>query len=196
MTNGNPAISGYRYGQVGRSPVTLEDLHRLEETVGFTSQDRETLAALRGILSENAEALVNGWREIIGSQEHLAKWFYGPDGKPSNDYKAAVKLRFVQWVVDLCTRPFDQQWLDYQEEIGLRHTPAKKNATDGANTPPLVPLRYLLAFTPRVLDSIRTLLQAKGLSAQEINRAHSAWTKAVILTITLWSRPYTRDELW
>jgi hypothetical protein len=65
MTDASPAISGYRYGQVGRSPVTLEELHRLEATVGFTRQDRDTLTALRGILTENAEALVNDWREII-----------------------------------------------------------------------------------------------------------------------------------
>jgi hypothetical protein len=71
----------------------------------------------------------------------------GPDGKPDDAYKAAVKKRFVQWVIDTCTRPRDQAWLDYQEEIGLRHTPAKKNATERAQTPELVPLRYLIAFT-------------------------------------------------
>ena len=43
--------------------------------------------------------------------------------------------------------PHDQAWLDYQEEIGLRHTRAKKNRTDNAQTPPHIPLRYLLAFT-------------------------------------------------
>ena len=57
-----------------------------------------------------------------------------------------MKLRFVEWVVDLCTEPFDRQWLDYQEEIGLRHMPAKKNDTDHANSPVVVPLRYLIAF--------------------------------------------------
>jgi len=37
-----------------------------------------------------------------------------------------LKRRFVQWVVDVAIRPHDRAWLDYQEEIGLRHTPEKK----------------------------------------------------------------------
>jgi hypothetical protein len=32
-----------------------------------------------------------------------------------------VKRRFVQWVIDTCARPRDAAWLNYQEEIGLRH---------------------------------------------------------------------------
>jgi hypothetical protein len=44
---------------------------------------------------------------------------------------AKVKKRFVQWVLNACFRPHDQAWLDYQEEIGQRPTPEKKNHTDG-----------------------------------------------------------------
>jgi hypothetical protein len=58
---------------------------------------------------------------------------------------------------DLCRRERDQAWLDYQEEIGLRHTPAKKNKTEEAHTPDVV---------------------------------HQAWAKSVLLTLTLWMRPY------
>ena len=136
--------------------------------------------------------MVDEWRGIIGKQEHLGHWFTGPDGKPDAGYKSAVKPRFVQWVKDICTRPFDQSWLDYQEEIGLRHTPEKKNKTDGKNTPPLVPLRYILAFTPPILAAghIR-LAEARDAAAMQ-----TAWTKAVILSVTLWARPFTRDQLW
>ena len=45
---------------------------------------------------------------------------------------------------------------DYQEEIGLRHTPQKKNKTDHSGTQPLVPLRYLIAFVTIVTISTRT----------------------------------------
>ena len=62
------------------------------------------------------------------------------------EYKAKVKKRFVQWVLDACFGHHDQAWLDCQEEIGLRHTPEKKNQTDGAHTPAVAPLRYLIAF--------------------------------------------------
>ncbi len=89
--------------------------------------------------ADEGENLVDAGRARIGAQEHLAKWFYGPDGKPDEDYKTAVKRRFVQWVNDTCSRPYDQAWLNYQEEIGLRHTPDKKNTADDAQTLRVVP---------------------------------------------------------
>ena len=189
-------IAGYDYGHVPRSPVSLQELRELEATVGFTEQDRASLRRAAALLRDDAEALVDGWRKLIGAQPHLARWFFGPDGKPDDNYKAAVKPRFVRWVIDLLERPFDQAWLDYQWEIGLRHTPAKKNATDQVEAPPLVPLRFLIGFTAPVIEGVRPLLQAKGIAPQEIDAMHAAWTKAVILTLALWSGPYARADLW
>lgn len=190
------SIAGYDYGKLQRSPVTLDDFKRLQSVVGFTDDDLRSLRRAGELLADEAEALVDGWRKVIGSQEHLSEWFAGPDGKPDDDYKAAVKPRFVQWVVDTFKRPFDQNWLDYQEEIALRHTPAKKNKTDEVEAPPLVPLRYLLAFAVPVLADVRKHLLRKNLPVDEIEKLHAAWTKAVILTLTLWSRPYTKEDWW
>jgi hypothetical protein len=191
-----PRMAGYDYGKVDRSPVTLEELRQLKATVGFTPEDEKALRRMGDVLAQDAEALVDDWRKIIGAQEHLAHWFVGPDGKPDDRYKSAIKPRFVQWVRDMFERPFDQAWLDYQEEIGLRHTREKKNKTDGAATPPLVPLRYLLAFAAPVLDIARKRLHEKKLFADDIDTMHAAWTKAVILTLVLWSRPYAQPGLW
>jgi hypothetical protein len=190
------SIPGYDYEKVQRSPITFDDFKRLQSVVGFTDDDRQALHDAGELLADQAEALVDGWRKIIGSQEHLSEWFFGPDHKPDDDYKAAVKPRFVQWVLDTFKRPFDQAWLDYQEEIALRHTPAKKNKTDGAKAPPLVPLRYVLAFAVPVIADMREHLVRKNLPTDEIERLHAAWTKAVILTLTLWSRPYTKQDWW
>jgi hypothetical protein len=189
-------IAGYDFGKVARSPITLEELKQLEASTGFTEEDRRALARAGAILSDQAEALVDAWRQSIGSHQFLARWFFGPDGKPDERYKAAVKARFVRWVVDLCTRPFDQAWLDYQHEIGLRHTPEKKNRTDGAQSAPFVPLRYLLAFTAPVVLAARARLEAAGAPPEEVNRMHAAWTKAVILSVTLWSRAYAPEGQW
>jgi hypothetical protein len=30
----------------------------------------------------------------------------------------------------------------------------------------------------------------------ELKRLEDAWTKAVLLNITLWSRPYMKEDLW
>lgn len=158
-----PVIHGYDYGtaRAAHSPITLDELRMLEQTVGWTKADRDALAMAGEVLAGQEEAMVDSWRSVIGQHEHLAKWFFRPDGKPDETYKAAVKRRFVQWVTDLCRRERDHAWLDYQEEIGLRHTPAKKNVTDRAHAPPLVPLRYLVAFTSVVVTTAKEFLEKK-----------------------------------
>lgn len=191
-------ISGYDYGKpsIGGSPVSIEELRQLEASAGWTDEDAKLLRAHSRIFEERAEDMVDSWRAVIGSQPHLAKWFLGPDGKPDEAYKAAVKKRFVQWVRDAATRPHDQIWLDYQEEIGLRHTPERKNRTDDAHTASLVPLRYLYAFTAVVALTARKFFVEAGVGGDELRRLQDAWLKAVLLHVTLWSRPYTKEELW
>jgi hypothetical protein len=192
------AIVGYDFGtnRVPRSPVPLEELRQLEEAVGLTEEDRHSLHLAGEILSDQAEDMVNAWRARIGAHAFLARWFQGPDGEPGDAYKAAVKPRFVRWVIDLCTRPYDQAWLDYQEEIGRRHTPDRKNATDHAQAPPLVPLRFLTAFTAVIVTTARGYLATKGHSPEQVERMAAAWTKAVMLSLALWVRPYTKEDLW
>jgi hypothetical protein len=81
------------------------------------------------VLTDQAEDMVTAWRTRLAEHPHLAIYSAAPDGSLNPDYSAASKPRFVRWVIDACTRPFDQTWLDYQE-IGLRHTRDKKNVTD------------------------------------------------------------------
>lgn len=197
MPTDSALIPGYDYGtpRVSRSAVTLEDLRQLEQAADFTEEDRQALRRAGEVLFDQAEQLVDAWRARIAAQPELARWFFDPQGKPDEEYKAAVKRRFVQWVRDTCARPRDQAWLDYQEEIGRRHTPAKKNHTDGAHTPPLVPLRYLIAFIP-VVSSIRPFLAGKGHSPDEVDAMQAAWSKALLVQLALWSRPYTKEGLW
>ncbi|MGH3794505.1 MAG: hypothetical protein ACRDRT_10850 [Pseudonocardiaceae bacterium] len=81
-----------------------------------------------------------------------------PDGTPNPEYAAATKPRFDRWIIDACTRPLDQDWLNYQHEIGLRHTTAKKNKTDNADSIDQIPMRYLLSFTAVVIATARGYL--------------------------------------
>jgi Protoglobin len=191
-----PPIPGYDYGTAksSLSPILAGDLLQIEQTAGWTSADAAVLVRHVDLFRANAESMVDSWRAIIGSQPHLAHWFVGPEGKPDDEYKASVKRRFVQWVVDVAARPHDQDWLNYQQEIGLRHTPAKKNVTDAAHTPPVVPFRFLLSFIPIVLP-IRSFFEKMVLDEKELNRLESAWTKAVLLHVTLWSRAYMNADL-
>ncbi|WP_158787751.1 protoglobin domain-containing protein [Granulicella sp. L46] len=191
------SIPGYDYGTPGSavSSVTERDLSELEQAAGWTARDAEVLARHADVFRANAESMVDAWRSVIGSQPHLSRWFVGPDGKPDDEYKMSIKRRFVQWVIDAAVRPHDQDWLNYQQEIGLRHTPAKKNKTDAADTPPLVPFRYLLGFIPVVLP-IRGFFKDAIQDEAELNKLQEAWTKAVLLHVTLWSRAYVAEDLW
>jgi hypothetical protein len=147
------------------------------------------------LFRQQAEHMVDRWRSVIGAQPHLSHWFVGPDGKPDHDYKARVKRRFGQWVIDVALRNHARERLNYQEEIGLRHTPAKKNRTDGKQTPSLVPLRYLLGFIPVILP-IRDFFAGQIHDERKLKNLEDAWTKAVLLHVALWSHPYASQDLW
>jgi hypothetical protein len=62
------ALRGYDYGQlvVRPSPVTLDDLQRIEDAAGWTAKDAEILER-----HGYAEAMVGAWRAVIDSQLHL-----------------------------------------------------------------------------------------------------------------------------
>ena len=191
-------IPGYEFGAQSRahSPVSLDQLRALEQAAGFDEDARQWLRKAARALVPRAEAIVDTWRSAIAAHGEMAQVFFGPNGHPDEDYKAAVKRRFVQWVADACEREHDQAWLDYQDEIGNRHTPAKKNKTDSANTPPLVPMRYLLAFSGVVSTTIRPFLEESGYSSIEIQHIQDAWTKSMLLHLALWTRSYVAACLW
>jgi hypothetical protein len=193
----SPSIPGYDYGteKSATSPVSEADLRQLEQAAGWTPDDARILAQHADSFRAKAETMVDSWRAVIGSQPHLSHPFTTPDGLADDNYKASVKRRFVQWVIDVATRPHNRAWLDYQFEIGLRHTPVKKNVTDGAHTPAVVPFRYLVGFIPVVLP-IQSFFKDVVRDAGELDVLERAWTKAVVLHVTLWFRAYVDAGLW
>jgi hypothetical protein len=191
-------IAGYDYGtkEVATSPVSMKELEQLQQTITLDSEDLHYLRMAGDVLQDQTESIITVWRGIINSTPHLAYYFKDASGKTDELYKERVKERFKQWIVDVCCKPYDQDWLNYQHEIGLRHTNEKKNETDGAHTPPQIPLRYIIAFTAVVNDTIKPFLARKGHSLGVIEKMHKAWCKAVILHVTLWSRAYCSEDKW
>src|SRR6185312_642262 len=64
-----PSIAGYDYGQAGvaHSPVSLEELRQLEQTVGWSDEDARTLERHGELFRENAEKMVDSWRAAIAA---------------------------------------------------------------------------------------------------------------------------------
>jgi hypothetical protein len=103
-------------------------------------------------------------------------------------------LRFQQWILDTCLRSYDQNWLNYQQEIALRHTRLKKNQTDGVRSTPFVPFEDVIAFVVVMNETIKPYLAAKGNPVEEVEGMHRAWCKSMHLQLALWIRPYAEAE--
>jgi hypothetical protein len=184
---------GYTYGDssLATSPITLKELEDLKVSVGFTEDDRVALQLAGEVLTDQVKQIVTRWRsEIIASIPHLARHSQSPDGARLPGYLSQSNLRFEQWILDTCLRPYDQDWLNYQHEIALRHTSQKKNQTDGVASTPFVPYRDIAAFTAVLQETIKPYLAAKGHSEAQVEAMHRAWCKSLQLQISLWARAY------
>jgi len=188
-------IPGYTYGTnaVWRSPVTLADFELIKKSVLFGDEDVKYLRLAHEVLRDQVEAILDVWYGFVGSHPHLLYYFSDGKGKANSDYLAAVRKRFGQWILDTARAEYDQKWLDYQHEIGLRHHRTKKNKTDGVNSVPNISHRYLVAFIYPITATIKPFLAKKGHSAEEVEKMHQAWFKSVVMQVALWSAPYVKD---
>ena len=190
-------IGGYTFGtnETARSPLSMQEFDLLKQTVLFTDDDTRYLQMAGGGLGEQVEDILDTWYGFVASHPHLVYYFSDREGKPNSDYLAAVRMRFGQWIRDTCAARYDRAWLDYQQEIALRHTRAKKNQTDKVNSAAdHIPLRYLIAFIYPITATVKPFLAKKGHAADEVEKMYQAWFKSVVLQVTLWSAPYTRPE--
>jgi hypothetical protein len=189
-------IPGYTFGNpsLSRSPVTLRELELLKETLLFGPEDLTALRRSREVLKDQVEAILDVWYGFVGSKPHLLSFFANArTHEPQGEYLAAVRKRFGQWILDTARAEYDQAWLDYQHEIGLRHHRAKKNKTDAATALDHVNFRYLTALLVPITTTLKPFLAKKGHSAAEVDAMHAAWVKSVLLQTILWSHPYVKD---
>lgn len=192
MTTGIP---GYTAGTqaVARSPIALHDFALMQKSVLFGDGDVRALRQSHEVVKDQIDAILDVWYGFVGSQPHLLTSFtHRESGEPIGDYLAGVRRRFGQWILDTARAEYDQAWLDYQHEIGLRHYRAKKNLTDGAASTALVPFRDLFLLVVPVTTTLTPFLAKHGHSAGEVEAMHAAWVKACLLQLTLWSHPYVK----
>ena len=83
--------------------------------------------------------------------------------------------------------------MNYQQEIGVRHTRRGKNRTDAVQAADHIPLRYVLALLIPITTTLKPFLADGGATPDEVEAMHQAWVKAVLLQVILWSQPYVRD---
>jgi hypothetical protein len=192
-------IPGYDYGspRAAKSPITVGELEQLRQSAGFTREDEHWLHAAGDVLKAQTKPLVEKWRAAISAHPHLARYALRLDGQKDPHYSESSGLRFQQWVLDTCFRPYDQQWLNYQQEIALRHTSIKKNKTDNVQSATTIHLRDIIAFTAVIADPdiIKPFLAANCHSTPDVDRMYQAWRRSISLQIALWTEPYTNSQL-
>jgi len=182
-------IKGYDYGKVGISPVTMDELALLKKTVLFTEEDEKFLKLAGEVLKDQVSEILDLWYGYVGGNEHLL-YYFSKEGTPNTDYLNAVRARFEQWVLDICNKPYDQTWLNYQQEIAIRHHSIKKNKTDGVDSVPIINYRYMVAFIFPITATIKGFLAKNGLDTDTVEAMHAAWFKAITMTAILWTYPY------
>lgn len=186
---------GYRFGDasLARSPISLEDFELLKQVIDFGPDDELALRLAGEILEDQVDAYLDAWYSFAARLPQLGQYSADASGKPIARYKDASRRRFRQWILDTCRRPFDQTWLDYQYEIGLRHHRTKKNQTDQVDAVPHIHLRYILAQVHPFSALAKPFLAARGHAPEDVEKMHQAWSKAVLLQTILWSYPYIRE---
>jgi hypothetical protein len=175
------------------SPVTLEELELLKSTVFFTEDDARYLRLAGEVVADQIDEIIEVW---FSAHPYLYRYFRGPDGTLIWPYVQAVRRRSAEWILRSCLRSYDQAWLDYTHEVGLRHHRTKKNLTDAVDAPPLIPLRYVIAFSYHTGEMLKPFLTKKGHSPDEVEKMHNAWWKSVLLQVALWSYAYVKEGDW
>lgn len=184
-------MKGYDYGKatLAQSPVTMQDLALLKKTLLWSDDDNRYLKMAGDVLKDQTDAILGLWYGYVGGNEHLL-YYFTKNGQPNADYLTAVRARFGQWILDLCQKPYDQTWLNYQYEIALRHHSSRKNKTDGVDAAPIIHYRYMTAFIYPITATIKSFLAKKNNSQEDVEGMYNAWFKAVTLTVVLWTYPY------
>jgi hypothetical protein len=192
----NPAVPGYAYDQraLAKAPYTMIDLKSLQASLLFTDEDVRALRQSKAILADQSDAILDVWYGFVAATPELVYFFSdAKTGKPDGAYLEAVRRRFALWILDTADANYDQRWLNWQYEIGLRHNRIKKNETDRAPSVAQINFRYIPALTIPITTTLKPFLAKKGASAAEVEAMHAAWLKSVLMQSILWSQPYIKE---
>lgn len=191
-------IPGYDYGDesLPEAPYDEEDLEKLQAAVMFDEEDEDALREAGEVLEPQIDEILDLWYDFVGANDHLVYYFTDGEGNPDEEYLERVRERFGQWIRDTCNPPYDQEWLNYQYEIGRRHTRERKNRTDDADAVDHIHARYLIAFIYPITATIRDFLENGDHSDVEVEEMFHAWFKSVTLQVTLWTQPYFPEGDW
>lgn len=191
-------IPGYTHGteEIPDAPISMDEFERLQQAVLFDEDDEEYLQLAGDVLEDRIDDVLDVWYGFVADHDFLVYYFTDGEGNPDEEYLDRVRDRFGQWIHDTCETPYDEDWLNYQFEIGRRHTRERKNEADDADAVDHIDMRYLVAFIYPITATIREFLADSDHSDEDVDAMYHAWFKSIVLQVTLWSYPYVPDEDW
>ena len=135
----------------------MREFVELQTSAGFPDEELRYLRLAGEVLRGRTRQILEHRRAgIIAGIPNLARHSRAPEGDVLPEYPAKSNLRFEQWILDTCLRAYDQDWINYQQEIALRHTSA---------------------FVTVLNETIRPYLAGKGNPAEEVDGMHRAWVQ-------------------
>lgn len=170
------------------STISLKELVLLKRMLLLTPEDEKYLHMAGAALTDQAEAILDKWYDHILANDYLA-YYFTKEGQPDANYVNDLRPCFGDWIRHLCQRPGNTQWQPYEQAIAKRFGNDQQLPPNIIPDVPVVFLRYLVTFIYPVTTYIRPFLSNSGHSAQEVDKMHQAWFKAVSLSVLLWSYP-------
>lgn len=192
-------IPGYDFGDdaVPDAPISMAEFERLKATVMWSDEDDAYLRMAGDVLEPQVDDMLDRWLGFLANFEFMNDYRRDVDtGELIEEYADRSRPRYGQWIRDTCDTPYDEDWLDYQFEIGRRHHRTKKNQTDGVNAAPHIALRHITPLIYLHTATVREFLGNGDHTQEEIDGMYRAWFKSVVLQVTLWSYPYTKEGDW
>jgi hypothetical protein len=172
----------------------MDDFAKLKQASLFGDDDVRYLKMSHDVLKDQVEQILDVWYGFVGSTPFLLHYFTNAaDGQPNMDYLGGVRKRFGQWILDTANAEYNQDWLNYQHEIGLRHHTTKKNTTDNVKCVPIIHVHYIFALLIPITTTLRPFLEKGGHSRDDVDRMQDAWRKSVLMQVILWSQPYIKQ---
>ncbi|MFZ8848956.1 MAG: protoglobin domain-containing protein [Thermoproteota archaeon] len=194
-----PSIPGYIYGkpEVPKAPLDKKDFELLLDSLLWTKEDEENRKLLGEIISENMKDLLSDIVSYFGSRDYLLYYFKDKQGQTTiTEYVNNTVDRLAQWLLDICYKPLDEHFINYNYLIGLRHTYEEKGKADKIETIPHIPARYMITCLFPITAVLKNYIAKKVEDPVLTDKLYHTWFKLQVLTTAFFLIPYTKEGRW
>jgi hypothetical protein len=138
--------------------------------------------------------LLNDIVSYFGSRDYLLYYFKDKQGQTTiTEYVNNTVDRLAQWLLDICYKPLDEHFINYNYLIGLRHTYEEKGKADKIETIPHIPARYMITCLFPITAVLKNYIAKKVEDPVLTDKLYHTWFKLQVLTTAFFLIPYTKE---